>query len=90
MSASATLSLGYVGIYVTPWVANFIEQPAGAVVAVAASPSGKSMGDGWGVIAVGGLLFAAAAGIVAWTLHAPVVDHWLAVHTGTVNEPGPY
>jgi hypothetical protein len=22
--------------------------------------------------------------------NAPVVDHWLAVHTGTVNEPGPY
>jgi hypothetical protein len=62
MSASATLSLGYVGIYVTPWVANFIEQPAGAVVAVAALPSGKSMGDGWGVIAVGGLLFACCRG----------------------------
>jgi hypothetical protein len=44
----------------------------------------------WGLIAVGCLLFAAAAGIVAWTLNAPVVDHWLAVHTGTVNEPGPY
>jgi hypothetical protein len=44
----------------------------------------------WGVIATGGLLVAAAAGIVAWTLNAPIVDHWLAVHTGTVNEPGPY
>ena len=33
---------------------------------------------------------AAAAGIVAWVRNAPVVNHWLAVHTGTVNEAGPY
>jgi hypothetical protein len=25
-----------------------------------------------------------------WILHARQVDHWLAVHTGTINEPGPF
>lgn len=33
---------------------------------------------------------AVAAGIVAWVLYASAFNHWLAVHTGTVNEPGPY
>jgi hypothetical protein len=28
--------------------------------------------------------------IAAWALHAPVVDHWLAIHTGTADEAGPY
>jgi hypothetical protein len=37
-----------------------------------------------------GVLVAAAAAIVLWVLNAGVVNHWLAVHTGTVNEPGPY
>jgi len=36
-----------------------------------------------GLVAVGVLLF-------AWVLHASIVNHWLAVHTGTVNEAGPY
>jgi hypothetical protein len=31
-----------------------------------------------------------AAGIVAWIVNASPVNHWLAVHTGTVNESGPY
>jgi hypothetical protein len=31
-----------------------------------------------------------AIGIAAWVLYAHTVDHWLAVRTGTVNEPGPY
>lgn len=38
-----------------------------------------------------GLAFiAVAAAIAAWVLNGSVVNHWLAVHTGTVNEPGPY
>jgi len=38
-----------------------------------------------------GLVFiAVAAGIAAWVLYASAFNHWLAVHTGTVNEPGPY
>ena len=28
--------------------------------------------------------------VVAWILHAQFVNHWLAVHTGTINETGPY
>jgi len=37
-----------------------------------------------------GLLCAAVAGIALWVIHARLVGHWLQVHTGTVNEPGPY
>src|SRR5262249_35203288 len=33
---------------------------------------------------------AAVAGLVLWLDHARVMGHWLQVHTGTVNEPGPY
>jgi hypothetical protein len=36
------------------------------------------------------IAIAAAAGTVVWVLNAGFVNHWLAVHTGTVNEPGPY
>jgi hypothetical protein len=39
------------------------------------------------------LLAAIAAAMVATAVviaHFAVVRHWLAVHTGTVNEPGPY
>ena len=31
-----------------------------------------------------------AAAIVAWIVNASPVNHWLAVHTGTINESGPY
>jgi hypothetical protein len=31
-----------------------------------------------------------AAAIVAWVLHASVVNHWLGVHTGATNESGAY
>jgi hypothetical protein len=37
-----------------------------------------------------GLICAAAAGVALWVVHARLVWHWLQVHTGTVNEPGPY
>ena len=37
-----------------------------------------------------GVAIATTAGIVVWVINAGVVNHWLAVHTGTVNEPGPY
>src|SRR5262245_29212275 len=36
------------------------------------------------------LLLAAAVGSVFWVLNAGPLDHWLQVHTGTINEPGPY
>ena len=44
----------------------------------------------WRLIALVGLLALLAVGIASWVLRASVVNHWLAVHTGTVNEPGPY
>jgi hypothetical protein len=28
--------------------------------------------------------------VVLWIINAHVVNHWLAVHTGTINESGPY
>jgi len=37
-----------------------------------------------------GLICAASAAIVLWVLDAPQFNHWLGVHTGTLNEPGPY
>ena len=44
----------------------------------------------WRPIVVGGLVYAAVAGVVLWVLHARLVGHWLQLHTGTINEPGPY
>jgi hypothetical protein len=44
----------------------------------------------WRQIIVGGLVCAAVAGVILWVLHARLVGHWLQVHTGTVNEGGPY
>jgi hypothetical protein len=37
-----------------------------------------------------GLSIVVAALIVLWVLYAHPVNHWLGVHTGTVNESGPY
>jgi hypothetical protein len=42
------------------------------------------------LVIVGLICTVVAVGIVIWVLKASVVNHWLAVHTGTVNEPGPY
>jgi hypothetical protein len=50
-----------------------------------ASPSSRLL-----LIVGTGATIVAAAGIVLWVLHASAVNHWLAVHTGTVNETGPY
>jgi hypothetical protein len=44
----------------------------------------------WRLIAIIGLVCAAVAGFAIWLQHAQLVGHWLQVHTGTVNEPGPY
>jgi len=44
----------------------------------------------WRPIITVGLIFAAVAGVAIWVIHARMVGHWLEVHTGTVNEPGPY
>ena len=44
----------------------------------------------WRPIVVAGLAVAALAGLVIWLQHLRLFGHWLQVHTGTVNEPGPY
>ena len=44
----------------------------------------------WSLTAVSVLAVVIAAGIVAWILNPSPVNHWLAVHTGTINESGPY
>jgi hypothetical protein len=36
------------------------------------------------------LAAAVGAGVASWIVNAATVNHWLAVNTGTVNEPGPY
>jgi hypothetical protein len=44
----------------------------------------------WRPIVIAGLACAAVAVLVIWVQHVRLVGHWLQVHTGTVNEPGPY
>jgi hypothetical protein len=44
----------------------------------------------WRLMAVVALAVAVTALVVAWIVNASPVNHWLAVHTGTVNESGPY
>ena len=43
----------------------------------------------WRPILITGLVCAAVAGLAIW-LHAALVGHWLQVHTGIINESGPY
>ncbi|MBV8065200.1 MAG: hypothetical protein JOY73_06735 [Actinobacteria bacterium] len=42
------------------------------------------------LLALAATLLALSALIAAWILRWHAVNHWLAVHTGTVNEAGPY
>lgn len=44
----------------------------------------------WRLMAVYALPAITAVLIIVWVLNAHVFNHWLAVHTGTINEPGPY
>ena len=44
----------------------------------------------WRPIIIAGLICAASAVIVLWVLGASQFGHWLQVHTGTINESGPY
>ena len=44
----------------------------------------------WRLVMVAGLTCAAVVAIVISLMHARQVGFWLQVHTGTVNEPGPY
>jgi hypothetical protein len=44
----------------------------------------------WRAILIAGLVCVALVGLVIWLQHVRLVGHWVQVHTGTVNEPGPY
>jgi hypothetical protein len=44
----------------------------------------------WPLVILAGSSVVIAAGVAAWVVYANTVNHWLAVHTGTVNESGPY
>ena len=44
----------------------------------------------WPLIAAASLTLLIVAGILAWVLDARDVNHWLGIHTGTLNESGPY
>jgi hypothetical protein len=39
---------------------------------------------------IAGLICAAVAIIAFWIIHSRLVGYWLQVHTGTINESGPY
>lgn len=36
------------------------------------------------------ILAAATAGIAAWVTNGAAINHWIAIHTGVVDEAGPY
>jgi hypothetical protein len=36
------------------------------------------------------LAAAVVVGIISWVIHGPLVNHWLAVHTGTNDVSGPW
>ena len=44
----------------------------------------------WRPVLIVAVICAAVAGAVVWLDYARLFGHWLEVHTGTVNEPGPY
>jgi hypothetical protein len=44
----------------------------------------------WRPIIIVAAAVAVVAGLVIWLQHARMTGHWLQVHTGTVNETGPY
>jgi hypothetical protein len=44
----------------------------------------------WRLILIVGLAFGVVASLIVWVQHARLVGSWLQVHTGTVNESGPY
>jgi len=41
-------------------------------------------------VAIVTLIWAAVVVAAVWIVHARLFGHWLQVHTGVVNEPGPY
>jgi hypothetical protein len=54
------------------------------------SPAPDGPAARWGLVAVATLLGLVVAAVLAWILFPGPVNHWLGVHTGTINESGPY
>src|SRR5215470_17296390 len=44
----------------------------------------------WRPILIAALICAALAVIALWVIHSRQVGYWLQMHTGIINEPGPY
>jgi hypothetical protein len=44
----------------------------------------------WRPVFIAALACAVSAVIVLWVIHSRQAGYWLQVHTGTINEPGPY
>ena len=44
----------------------------------------------WRPVIIAVLACAVSAVIVLWVIHFRQAGYWLQVHTGTINEPGPY
>ena len=44
----------------------------------------------WRPILIAALICAAVAVIALWVIHSRQVGYWLQVHTGTINESGPF
>jgi len=44
----------------------------------------------WPLVIAAAVVCAAAAAIALWVTDAPLLGHWLQIHTGTINESGPY
>jgi hypothetical protein len=42
------------------------------------------------LLVLAAIVFAIVAGVVAWVLNSPSVNHWLAVHTGIADMSSPY
>lgn len=43
----------------------------------------------WRLTTVVAVICAASVAIALWLLNAPQMGHWLQLHTGIINEPGP-
>jgi hypothetical protein len=44
----------------------------------------------WRPIVIAGVTCGVIAGLAIWLQHARLVGHWVQIHTGIVNETGPY
>jgi hypothetical protein len=60
-----------------------------AALAEPARPAPPATGHAhWGLVAAGIVTLLSIAGVAAWVANGPIVNHWLAVHTGLSNLSG--